>query len=129
MTVLSGSVTYSSGNYSYNSITGAAETIAYTPACVSALQGNTLTASVCSSLEQNLNSEPGTTATCTYATNCNCHSVISNVDTTSGTYTVSGSTITEDGGSSYDFCVSGNTMTQRQQIEGNAYGVTQLKKR
>ena len=129
VTALSGSVTYSSGNYVYNSISGAAETVAYTPACVSALQGNTLTASVCSSLEQNLNNETGATATCTYATNCNCHSVISNADTTSGTYTVSGSTIIEDSGSSYDFCVSGNTMTQRQQMEGNAYGVAQLKKR
>jgi len=129
VTALSGSVTYSSGTYLYNSITGAAETVAYTPACVSALEGVTLTASVCSSLEQNLNMEPGATATCTYATNCNCHSVISNTGTSSGTYTVSGSTITEDSGDSYDFCVSGNTMTQREQIEGNAYGITQLKKR
>ncbi|HEX7508337.1 MAG TPA: hypothetical protein VF550_16295 [Polyangia bacterium] len=83
----------------------------------------------CSSLEQNLNSQPGATATCTYATNCNCHSVVSNVNTTSGTYTISGSSITEDSGSSYDFCVSGNTMSQREQIEGNAYGITQMKKR
>jgi hypothetical protein len=49
--------------------------------------------------------------------------------TEGSTYTVSGSTITDDTGSSYDFCVSGNTMTQREPIEVNAYGVIQLKKR
>ena len=129
VTVLSGSATYSSGNYTYNSINGAAETVVYTPACVSAIQSTTLTASVCSSLEQDLNSETGATATCTYASNCTCHSVISNVDTSSGTYTIGGSSITEDSGQSYEFCVSGNTMSQRQQIEGSAYGITQLKKR
>ena len=129
LTVLSGSVTYSSGNYTFNTNTGATETVAYTPSCVSALESTTLTASVCSSLEQNLNLEDGATASCVYATNCTCHSVVSNVDTTSGTYTVSGSTITDDTGSSYGFCVSGNTMTQREPIEGNAYGVIQLKKR
>lgn len=129
MTILSGSVTYSSGNYAYDSRMEADSTVVYTPACVSALQGTTLTASVCSGVEQNFNSRPGTTATCTYATNCTCHSLASHADTTSGTYTISGSSITEDSGSNYDFCVSGNTMSQRQQIEGNAYGITQLKRR
>jgi hypothetical protein len=80
-------------------------------------------------MEQNLKTQPGTTATCTYATNCTCRTVASNADTTSGAFTISGSSITEDSGSSYDFCINGNTMIQRQQIEGNAYGVTQLKKR
>jgi hypothetical protein len=51
------------------------------------------------------------------------------VGTSSGVYTVSGATIDEDSGTSYDFCVSGNTMTEREQIEGNAYGIVQLKKR
>jgi hypothetical protein len=127
--VLSGWITYSAGNCTSDTISESAETLAYTPACISALAGTTLDASVCSSLEQSLNSEPGTTATCTYATNCNCHSVVSNAGSSSATYTVSGSTITEDSGSSYDFCVSGNTMSQRQQIEGSAYVITQLKKR
>ena len=126
---LGGSVTYGGGNYSFNATMSVAETFAYTPACVLALGGTALTASVCSQLQQGLNAQDGSTITCTYATNCNCRGTVTKINTTSGTYTVSGSTISEDSGSIYQYCVSGNTMTQRELIEGNAYGVTQMKKR
>jgi hypothetical protein len=126
---MSGSVTYGAGEYTYDAKQQATETFAYTPACVSDLGGVTLNASVCSSLAQGLNSHSGVTATCSFATNCACRMVVADTNTTSGTYEVSGTTIDEDNGSSYDFCVSGNTMTQRQAIRGDAYGVVQLKKR
>jgi hypothetical protein len=127
---LTGSVTYGAGNYNFDAAMEVVEAFAYTPACVSAISGGTaLSASVCSQLEQSLNGTAGTTATCTYATNCSCHAIVSQTNTTSGTFTVSGSTITEDSGTSYQFCVSGNTMTQRELIEGNVYGVVQMRKR
>jgi hypothetical protein len=126
---LTGSVTYKTGTYTYDSVMEVSQTVAYTPACVLALAGGTLSATVCSELEAGLNDEPGTTATCTYATNCTCHATIVGTSTTSGTYTVNGSTISEDTGTSYEFCVTGDTMTQREQIVGSAYGVTDLKKR
>ena len=128
---IGGSVTYGAGKYSFDATMEIAETFAYTPACVSALSGGVaLSASVCSEMEQGLNSADGGKATCSYAgTNCNCQGTITQTNSTSGTYTVSGATITEDSGTSYDFCVSGDTMTQRESVAGDVYGVTQMKKR
>jgi hypothetical protein len=128
---LAGSVTYGAGKFSFDATTALVESLAYTPACVSALSsGVALSASVCGQMQQNLNKETGTKGNCTYTgTNCNCQATVTLPNTSSGTYTVSGSTIIESGGSSYDFCVNGDTMTQREAVEGNAYGVTQMKKR
>jgi hypothetical protein len=50
-------------------------------------------------------------------------------NTSSGGFTVTGSTITEAGGDSYTFCVNGSSMTQRELVAGSAYGVTSMKKR
>ena len=126
-----GSVTYGAGKYSFDATMEITETFAYTPACVSELSGGVaLSASVCTQLEQGLNREAGGKATCSYAgTNCNCQGTLTQTNTTSGTYTFSGATIIEDSGTSYGFCVSGDTMTQRESVAGDAYGVTQMKKR
>lgn len=126
-----GSVTYGAGNFSFNATTQIAMSVAYTPACVSALNPSvTSSASTCSQTAANLKNEPGTAGTCSYTgTNCNCSMTVTHANTSSGQYTLNGSTITESSGSAYTFCVNGNTMTQREQISGNAYGVTTLTKR
>ena len=128
---LAGSVTYGAGKYTFDATMAVIESVAYTPACVSALSGGaTLNASACSQMQVNLNNEAGTKGTCTYAgTNCSCQATVTRTNTSTGSYTLSGSTITEDSGTSYQFCVSGSTMIQREVVEGNAYGVTQMKKR
>jgi hypothetical protein len=126
-----GSVTYGAGNFKFDATMQMTMSLAYTPACVSALSGGgVLNASTCSQAAANLNGEPDVAATCSYAgTNCNCSMTITHADTQSGQYTVSGSTITESGGSTYTFCVNGNTMTQREQLSGNAYALTTMTKR
>jgi hypothetical protein len=127
---LTGSVTYGAGTYSYDAQSNVAETVTYTPKCYSSVSpGSTLSTSTCNGIQQALILDAGATASCTYATSCNCQLTVANVNTSSGTYQVSGSTITEDTGSSYDFCVNGNTMTQRELIEDNVYGISQMKKR
>jgi hypothetical protein len=126
-----GSVTYGAGNFSFNATMQAAMSLAYTPDCVSAASGGaTSSASTCGQTAATLDNEPETAATCSYTgTNCNCSMTITHANTDSGLYTVSDSTIAESGGSTYTFCVNGNTMIQREQISGNAYGVTTMKKR
>jgi hypothetical protein len=128
---LGGSVTYGTGEYSFDATMEIVEVFAYTPACFSQISGGVaLSAGVCSQLQQGLNSEPGGKATCSYdGTNCSCQGTITYQNTTSGTYTISGSTIVEDSGTTYDYCIDGDTMSQREIIAGNAYGVTQMKKR
>lgn len=128
---MGGQVTYGDGNYSFDATMEMAETITYTPACVSAVRpGLVLSASVCGQLEDGLNREPGSKMTCSYTgTSCDCQGTLVHVNNTSGTYTVDGSTITEDSGTSYEYCVSGGTMTQREVVAGGVYGITQMKKR
>jgi hypothetical protein len=125
-----GSVTYAAGNVSYTGNVEVSESLSYTSACVSAVSGGaTLNASTCSQIQNNLNNEPNTQSTCNFTTaNCNCNTTVSN-SPTSGTFTASKSTITESNGSSYEFCVNGTTMNQRELISGNAYAVTQLRRR
>ena len=127
----SGSVTYGAGTVSYNGRFQVQFAASYTPACVSALAGGaSLNAAVCGQIQTNLNKEEGKAGTCSFTgENCVCQFTMSPPITRSYSYTVSGATISEVGSDSYSFCVNGNTMTQREQIAGDAYGVTQLKKR
>jgi hypothetical protein len=126
-----GSVTYGAGTVTFNATIETAMSMVYTPACVSALSGGgSLNALTCSQQAASMDAGPNTAATCSYTGgNCNCTLTATQVNTSTRQFTVSGSTITEGGGDSYTFCVNGNTMTQREQVTGDAYAVTTMKKR
>jgi hypothetical protein len=126
-----GSVTYGGGTVTYDCTTRMAMSLTYTPSCFSAATGGlTASASTCSQNATRMSNEPGGAATCSYAgENCSCDTTLTKVNTTTDSYSVSGSTITEGGGDSYTFCVGGNTMVEREQVSGNAYAVMTLEKR
>ncbi len=95
--------------------------------CLDALTGSTVTAadlpSLCSQYQTTLAGQaPFTSATCTAGSNaCSCN-VATQVDHLfSGTYTVSGSTLTTAEGDSMTFCVQGNQLTTRR-TQNAAFG-------
>jgi hypothetical protein len=128
---MTGTVTYSSGTITYNTNTVVAGTLSLSSTCISDLAGSTVTvnASVCSALQTSMNSSDGMSGTCSLSgSSCNCSLTESTSDSSSDTYTVSGSTITEDGGDSYDFCVSGNSMSERSDSSTYGYAMLSLTK-
>jgi hypothetical protein len=128
---LGGSVTYGDGKYTFDATMEIIQSFTYTPACVAQLSnGVALSAAVCSQLEQGLNRESGGKATCSYVgTNCDCEGTLTQTNDTSGSYSISGSTIIEDSGTTYQFCVEGASMSQREVVAGNVYGITQMTRR
>jgi hypothetical protein len=108
----------------------------YSSACVSALSGTsvTLTASLCTALQSSLTSGGDfNSATCAFAgTTCTCDVVKSEVaPTTPQPFTVSGSHITYANPAStpMDYCVTGTTMTVRQEAGlPNVFAVNVLQK-
>jgi hypothetical protein len=126
-----GSVTYSGGNATYDAKEELVSTLAYSPACVAAISsGATLSASVCTQVQSNLNAETNTKGNCSYdGSHCNCTMTVTNPDTVTHTFSVSGSTISESDGSSYQFCVNGSSMSQRQSVGGSTYIISQFSKR
>jgi len=128
---MTGTATYSSGTITYSTNTVVTSTLSLLSTCISALAGSTVTvsASVCSALQTSMNKSDGMSGTCSLSgSNCSCSLTQSVSDSSSDTYTVSGSTITEGGGDSYDFCVSGNSMSERSDSSTYGYAVLSLTK-
>jgi len=104
----------------------------YTPACALDVYGYaTLDSNTCAQIEETLqNYDQEKQVTCSFTgTNCACNVTIKHLNTTTDTYAVNGSDITEGDASTYAFCVSGNTMTQRENFDDKVNVVTRAKMR
>ena len=106
-----------------------ATSISYTVACMNAVMpGVAGDAAGCAALGPPAG-DPEETGSCTFSGSaCNCDVASTSPDTSTYSYTVGDATITESGGASYEFCVSGATLTQRVALVGASYGVMTLTK-
>jgi hypothetical protein len=104
-----------------------------TPAC--AMQDyavTTLDAAACTQIATALKAgDAETTVSCSMAgENCDCRITTIHKKMTQNLFTLTGSMISESGGdnSTYEFCVNGNTMTQKETIVGTVSAITRLTK-
>ncbi len=134
---LGGSVTLGSGTYSQAITESLVTQMSLNSACFAAVNsGVSLSATTCNQYQTGLNRVTGASATCGYdGANCNCADSLSRQDNESGTYTVSGLTMTStsvDAGvsqtTSADFCVQGNSMTMREVSDGGITSISHLSK-
>ena len=109
-----------------------AETIS--PACATeAYQVTTLDAAACTQIQTTIkNSDPElmaeTTVSCSLVgANCDCKITIADVQMAQSFVTITGSSIMEN--DTYDFCVSGTTMTQKRMVAGTVSVVVKLEKK
>jgi hypothetical protein len=115
----------------------------YSPSCTQATQGmSSLDPDACNELQRrNTDSKVGKVTKCKFeGGNCKCTETttaevggsyaygLTNGVVIDGLLT-GGTRIVEEDGSVYDFCITGDTMVQRENIYGDAYVVTTLKKR
>ena len=122
-----GTVAYQAGTVTYDMTISTTTSLSYTVACMKALMpAITADAAGCASLAP-APGDPDETGSCSFSGSaCNCDGASTSPDTSAYSYTVSGATITESGGASYEFCVSGGTMSQRVALVGTSYGVMTL---
>lgn len=112
-----GSVTYAAPTVSSNESFTLVESLAIGDVCFSAVTGTTLSDSTC----QTFSNDPNGSGSCTLSlATCDCqfNQTIINNDTT---YALSGNDIVEYGpnnpqGLTIEYCVTGNTMTQRRSL-------------
>jgi len=123
----SGTVAYQAGTVTYDMTISTTTSISYTVACMKALMPDVAAdAAGCASLGPNPG-DPEETGSCSFTGSaCSCDVASTSPDTSTYSYTVTGATITESGGASYEFCVSGATMSQRVALVGTNYGVMTL---
>jgi hypothetical protein len=120
----SGTVTYSGGTESADISVTLAFQVRVTQACATAIASGTtvtLSASVCSGLQQSFATQSGvSSATCTYASGeCQCQVNENKTSVTSASYTVSGTNIVyTDGDAPVGYCVSGDTLTEHGTFSG-----------
>jgi hypothetical protein len=119
----------------YNATLTARSTESISPACaMEAFQVTTLDAAACTQIQTTIkNSDPElmaeTTVSCGLAgVNCDCRITIADLQMAQNFVTVTGSNIAE-GSDTYDFCVSGTTMTQKRLLAGNVSVVVTLAKK
>jgi hypothetical protein len=102
------------------------------PACAADSYGvATLDASGCTQIQTLLKGgDAGTTVTCAMAAgNCDCTVDVVELQMAQNLYTITGSNIVENDDSTYDFCVNGMTMVQKENIAGNVNVVTTFTKK
>jgi hypothetical protein len=115
----------------YNATITLRTTESISPACAMEAYGvTTLDAAACTQLATLLKAnDPERTLTCAMAgANCDCRLTYVHKKMGQNLYTITGSTISESDDSSYEFCVNGNTLTQKEAIAGNVSGITRLTK-
>lgn len=121
----------------YNATVTTRSTESISPACATeAFQIATLDAAACTQIQtaiKNLDPDPMTIAETTVScslvgANCDCSIKIADVQMAQNFVTVTGSNIAE-GNDTYDFCVSGTTMTQKRMIAGAVSAVVTLAKK
>lgn len=123
----SGTIAYNAGTVTYDTVVSTTTRTSYTVACMNALMPSVpADATSCAKLGP----QPGAadeTGSCSFSGSaCNCDVDGTSRDTSVNSYAVSGATITESGGASYEFCVSGLTMTQRGALASTSYGTMTL---
>jgi hypothetical protein len=126
----SGSVSYSNGTVTHDVSTTTTAKLSYTMACLADVRGTpTADASTCAALDASYKNSVVGTGSCTFTgATCDCDSTVHSTDTAVNGYTVSGGTITESDGSSYQFCVTAGTMSARIELAPGSYGVMTLTK-
>jgi hypothetical protein len=125
-----GTLTFSNGNFTPNASLLISLETAITNDCMSALMGEdtVLDATLCANYGEGMAQSLGS-ASCTFdGTDCNCTQTVSGGSAEADTYTVSGSTLTWSDGSTSEFCVASNTMTQRSPLGDAGYAVMTLTK-
>ena len=131
---VAGTLTYSEGTVTRDVTGNATGTLSLSAACINDMMGvSSVDASVCSRIQSQLYSLSTSHGTCNLAgASCNCSFTLSTPTAAPNgynTYTVSGSTITESDDKSYEFCVSGNSMSQKSDAtDTSGYSVATLTK-
>jgi hypothetical protein len=113
----------------YNETTTARSTESISPACATESFGvTTLDASGCTQIQTMLkNNDPEKTVACSLsAGNCNCRVTLVHKKNVQNLFTMTGSNIVED--TTYDICITGSTMLQKQTLAGTVSAVTRLTK-
>lgn len=134
----SGTVTYEGEEFTRSTTVEIKASLRLTNDCLRAVteSGEGLTLQTCSSYVESsvikpLRTGPGitTSASCNYSgSTCDCE--MTSIETTNikGTFTVDGSTLTESGGKTYDFCVKNNQLSERGEPTVGVDGVAILTK-
>jgi hypothetical protein len=128
-----GSVKYVTSSVVYKGQVQESASTDYSPSCAEATQGITaLDSDTCHELQlANTDSRTGKVARCKFEGG-NCRCIETRTVDVGGAYVyraiANGTSILEEDGSVYDFCIEGNTMRQRENIYGDAYVVTTLKR-
>ena len=131
---LRGTVTYDASNtVTYNTHTDITTHGVFSQACIASIASQnvpTVNAVVCTLLASGIrNADPGSTATCSPSgSNCACAITRSTANTSSDTYVVLDSTITEATGGCYEFCVKGSTMIEYRVSSDYGAGTATLTK-
>ena len=115
----------------YNETTTERSTESISPACATDSYGvTTLDANGCAQIQTTLkNGDAEKTVACSLSGgNCDCRVTIMHVSKVQNLITITGSNIVESDDTTYDFCVTGNTMLQRQMLAGNVSAITHLEK-
>jgi hypothetical protein len=122
----SGTVAYHAGTVAYNMTISTTTSFSFTEACLQALAPGVTADASCAALAPSPG-DPEETGSCSFSGSaCSCTGASTSPDTSVSSYTVSGATITESSGATYEFCVSGTTMSQRVALVGTNYGVMTL---
>lgn len=133
----SGSATYKAATsdadavVSYQSTTEEKAAESFSPDCAKdAYDITTLDANGCAQIQKTLqNGDAQKKVTCSLSGgNCDCRVTIVHTRKVQNMFTISDSTIVESDDSSYDFCVTGSTMIQRQKYSGNVNVITRMEK-
>jgi len=135
---VTGTVTYTAVSatadavVTYKAKIEARSTESISPACAMDTYGvTTLDAAGCAQIQEMLKAgDPETTVSCSLAAgNCDCRITIADMKMAQNFYTLTGSNVLESDDVTYDICVTGTTMLQKEPIAGNVSGVTRLQKK
>ena len=125
---MTGTVQFASGTVTYDTKTVINMNATLSASCLSSQGVPIANAATCNAVASGMASQ-GVTGTCTPSgSTCVCALTSTQTNTSSDTYTVSGSTFTEGSGNSYPFCVKGNSMTVQESTPETGDGVLTLSK-
>ncbi len=116
----------------YKGTTEERSTESVSPACAMDTYGvTTLDANGCTQIQTMLvNNDPAKKVTCGLSgVNCGCRVTIVRARNVQNLVTMTGSNIVESDDATYDVCVTGNAMVQRQTRAGNVGAITRMEKR
>jgi len=123
------SQTFSVGTLEYQWTSTQGATVSYSAACMAEGAG-TPNAGTCQLVGATYSMAGGTTGGCAWTgSSCNCNYTQVSSEHVSTTYTINGSTLVDQNGPDFEFCVSGGALSERVPIDSKHYQVLRLTRR